>query len=349
MVMDVTETERVPDPVLVGMMTLARTIVEGLGEAHQRGLTDLVHKTRVIERLVLDFLFRVPEEPGQGFGPGAPPHCKSAKSRTEAFSLLLVLVRVGEVSVLRAVVEQLRHVQQQVPFSLSLAKQRTKSIGYVGLVNLGTTCYLNSLIQMLFSIPEFRASILTRNVRITETDDDDAGSMSDESDDLDLRSPSPEPMDEKTEHEIKEGKDAAPPPQPAKESLLFQLQDLFANLQESNQTAFNTQHFCHSYKDETGTKPMNVGVQMDAEEFLAVFFDRLESALKGDSHAKILDHLFGGKLVNQLIGKECSHYSERREDFCRISVEVCHKTNTRRVAGSLVKGDMLDGDEQIHV
>ena len=32
--------------------------------------------------------------------------------------------------------------------------------GYVGLRNFGCTCYMNSLIQQLFMIPEFRAGIL---------------------------------------------------------------------------------------------------------------------------------------------------------------------------------------------
>jgi hypothetical protein len=40
--------------------------------------------------------------------------------------------------------------------------------------------------------------------------------------------------------------------------------------------------------------------QMDASEFFAQFFDKLESALKGTPHAELLNSVFGGKLSNQV-------------------------------------------------
>ena len=45
--------------------------------------------------------------------------------------------------------------------------------GYVGLRNFGCTCYMNSLIQQLFMIPEFRRGILSerlpKQMEMTET------------------------------------------------------------------------------------------------------------------------------------------------------------------------------------
>jgi len=44
--------------------------------------------------------------------------------------------------------------------SVSQTSGVRSSAGYVGLRNFGCTCYMNSLIQQLFMIPEFRAGIL---------------------------------------------------------------------------------------------------------------------------------------------------------------------------------------------
>jgi hypothetical protein len=42
----------------------------------------------------------------------------------------------------------------------------------------------------------------------------------------------------------------------------------------------NPKGYCHALKDYDGN-PTNVIVQMDVEEYLAMFLDRLETAIKG--------------------------------------------------------------------
>jgi uncharacterized UBP type Zn finger protein len=48
-------------------------------------------------------------------------------------------------------------------------------VGYTGLINQGATCYLNSLLQTLFMIPEFRLALLSSNF---ENVGDDAHNLS---------------------------------------------------------------------------------------------------------------------------------------------------------------------------
>jgi ubiquitin C-terminal hydrolase len=76
-----------------------------------------------------------------------------------------------------------------------------------------------------------------------------------------------------------------------RESLLYQMQRMFAYLQESEKRAFDTSQFCASYKDAEGN-PVNTSQQMDANEFFNMLFDKLENSLKGTPQVILWKFLF---------------------------------------------------------
>ena len=95
--------------------------------------------------------------------------CQEEETRKKAFKLLS--------SIAKKVKIETDILQTLLPLHLS-AKWRNKEIsnwfiesipftksetGYVGLVNMGSTCYVNSLIQQLYFIPEFRNSLTSLN------------------------------------------------------------------------------------------------------------------------------------------------------------------------------------------
>ena len=108
------------------------------------------------------------------------------------------------------------------------------------------------------------------------------------------------------------------------ENMFYQFQALFMGLLKSEKQYINPKGFCHSFKDWDG-QPTNVLEQMDVEEFLNMFFDRLETAIKGSTHAKTIHDHFGGKFASEMICKGCPHYYERSEQFLSLGVTVKNK------------------------
>ena len=93
---------------------------------------------------------------------------------------------------------------------------------------------------------------------------------------------------------------------------------------------------------------MNVLEQMDVEEFLGYFFDKLEGAIKGTKQEHTIQHHFGGKFANEIICKGCPHYYERVQPFLTLSIEIKHKKNIAEALNSFIQGEMLEGDNAYH-
>ncbi|KAM7288964.1 ubiquitin carboxyl-terminal hydrolase 34 [Ixodes scapularis] len=91
--------------------------------------------------------------------------CKSPGVRAAAYDLLLELVRGSEDNfrLLHARLLQQHSPKSHSPYPWDYWPQEDgrSECGYVGLTNLGATCYLASCMQHLFMLPQARASILS--------------------------------------------------------------------------------------------------------------------------------------------------------------------------------------------
>ena len=130
---------------------------------------------------------------------------------------------------------------------------------------------------------------------------------------------------------------------PKEDNVLFQVQCIFAALRESEKQYFNPRGFTHAFKDWDGN-PTNVLEQMDVEEFFNMFMDRLETAMKGTPHEKMIQWHFGGYFANELICKDCPHYSDSREPYLAVSLQVQNKKSIEESLNAFVEGEMLEGD-----
>ena len=105
------------------------------------------------------------------------------------------------------------------------------------------------------------------------------------------------------------------------DNLLHQLQRMMAHLELSERQDYNPKGFCFSFKEFDGA-PTNTAEQKDAQEFLNVLFDRLDEALKPTPRKYLLQSIFGGKQINQMVCQECGKVKNRIEDYYNLSLTV---------------------------
>lgn len=273
-VLEENENMKYKDTSLIGLFDFLRCIIRS-----SIYLKELSAQNSLLNELFKDCLFAIPS--ADNHGPDAPPKCKTKDSRYSAYRLLVELCRDvpnNFTSVSDALLKNMKNVHTRNNWQIIPGAKDKQIHGYVGLENLGATCYMNSLMQQLYCIPEFRYYIL---------------SVKDQSPDID-------------------------------DSPLYQLQYMFAYLQETLKGSYTPNSFCSSYKDFDGN-PVNVRIQMDANEFFNTLFDKLETLLAPTPRPNLLKQLFGGVISNQIISQECEHVSENIEDFYTVGVEMKNK------------------------
>lgn len=344
------------DRILMGLMHLVYSIV------HRDGASTAGQKTRpalykpvchsLTKELFHNCLFTIPTVDRRG--PDAPPKCKTKASRAVGYKLLTELCSHCDrnlQTVLNLLQEQVHMIDMREDYNFYAARNEKSVTGYVGLQNQGATCYMNATMQQLFMVSEFRKGVLSvtdpsfdnplesvlslppekkpakRGMRLSRDD-----SSSSDSDDEEA------PISWTNETAMARLE---------KESILYQLQRMFAYLQEGERRSFETKPFCYAYKDFEGN-PINTSQQMDANEYFNRLFDSIEGRLAKTPQAQLLKDIFGGKYANQLLGtgEECSHRRESTEPFFSISVDINHKSTLQESLKSFTEGEVLGGDNK---
>jgi ubiquitin carboxyl-terminal hydrolase 34 len=127
--------------------------------------------------------------------------------------------------------------------------------------------------------------------------------------------------------------------------LLFETQRLFAHMQNSFRKSADPRDFAACVKSLDKT-PIDITVQMDADEFYNLLFDQWEAQLLKQEHKQQFRSFYGGQTLNQIKSKECEHVSERVEPFFAVQCDIAGKANLQESLQAYVQGDVMEGDNK---
>ncbi|XP_025790940.1 ubiquitin carboxyl-terminal hydrolase 40 [Puma concolor] len=178
-----------------------------------------------------------------------------------------------------------------------------------GIRNQGGTCYLNSLLQTLHFTPEFREALFSLGP-------EELGSF--------------------------ENKDK---PDAKVRIIPLQLQRMFAQLLLLDQDAASTTDLTDSF-GWTSDEEMR---QHDVQELNRILFSALETSLVGTSGHDLINRLYHGTIVNQVVCKECKNVSEKQEDFLDLTVAVKNVSGLEDALWNMyVEEEVFDYDNLYH-
>ncbi|XP_005097820.1 ubiquitin carboxyl-terminal hydrolase 40 [Aplysia californica] len=176
-----------------------------------------------------------------------------------------------------------------------------------GIDNLGATCYLNSLLQTLLYTPEFREKLFGLSER-------DLGRLQDKDN-----------------------------PGARVRVIPLQLQRLFSQLLLSDQQSVSTIQLTNSF----GWTNHEEFQQHDVQELNRILFSAIEDSLMGTEGQNIIQELYHGTIVNQIICSKCKKVSEREEDFLDLTLAIAGLSGLESALNQCYRQvEVMDGRNQ---
>ncbi|XP_030838236.1 probable ubiquitin carboxyl-terminal hydrolase FAF-X isoform X3 [Strongylocentrotus purpuratus] len=307
---------------------------------------------QLIKELLDDFLFPASKIVVQTLKNGAEtpldpviPVCTTPPTINAAFDLLVALC-MNCVPNLKLVTDTLTDMYYSAGNDAPLTEWEylppvgpRPNKGFVGLKNAGATCYMNSVLQQIYMVPEIRRAVLSAEGAIIDTEDDFYNDeKQDNESNIDI-----------VESEVGSSVIEEGPPMSKQEEtkeynlgVLKHVQAIFGHLAESKLQYYVPRGFWKHFK--LGGEPVNLREQHDALEFFNSLVDSLDEALKAHGANAVFAKVLGGSYADQMICKDCPHRYSRESMFTTLNVDIRNNQNLLDSLEQFVKGDLLEGD-----
>ena len=202
---------------------------------------------------------------------GRETSCKKEATRQAIYELILKVCE-GSRGVTDKVIARSRETLEtrikEMKITYSTEVNQRSTTGYAGIKNLANICYMISMLQQIYVNRTFRYLLM----RID---------------------------DGKEAEYVLDAKERM-----VDDNFLHRVQRIFAYLDRTSRLDFVPYALCQAYKP-FGGEPVNIMIQQDVQEFVSMFFDRLESGIKDHPLRRLVENFYTGKYTNLFECHEC--------------------------------------------